>query len=157
MNKIMLFLLSAFSLWACQNTTSKNEIPEAEAELLRSFQNFNPESQQFFDGAAKLQCACLLEQEGPLTQLPTTGPIDSSQQQIILQYQNCNADSPAPSAEVFAKISEDLQKFSGASVPGGSSDQKMQALSTALLRLHCPEQQELAKKLNSLMSQKIGE
>ncbi|EJF54124.1 hypothetical protein SapgrDRAFT_2465 [Saprospira grandis DSM 2844] len=144
----------AFSLWGCQNTTSKNEIPKAEAELLRSFQNFNLESQQFFDGAAKLQCACLLEQEDPLSKLPANGPIDSSQQQIIEQYQNCNADSPPPSAEVFAKISEDLQKFSGASAPGGSSDQKMQALSTALLRLHCPEKQALAKKLNALLDQK---
>ena len=157
MIKFSLFLLSCLSLWACQSTASENEIPEAEAELLRSFQSFNLESQQFFNGAAKLQCACLLEQEGPLTALPTNAPLDSSQLLIMEQYQNCNADSPPPSVEVFAKISEDLQKFSGASAPGGSSDQKMQALSTALLRLHCPEKQALAKKLNALLDQKEEE
>jgi hypothetical protein len=160
------FFSTLILLTSC--TTSANQ---SDREILDEFNHLSKETQKFFNSNTKVLCACLKEHKTVYNELlkvakPLTDDLKTAKRSLndeavqeeiesklmpgLAKFNNCNADAPDPSDEAVFKMQEDLLHFSGASVPGGKSDNKMHRLNLALLRKHCPEQQELGSNMDQL-------
>ncbi len=142
-----------------------------DSKILQEFSKLNPKTQEFFTANAKVQCSCLKENKGVLEKMMKDTKIlindliskkinnqdDIAQKQILTKiypvlakYNDCNSAAPQPNPETFRIIENDLKTFSGASVPGGASDNKMRNLGNALLSKHCNELYSLSVQLTEL-------
>ena len=142
-----------------------------DSKILQEFSKLNPKTQEFFNANAKVQCNCLKENKGILEKLMKDSKalvneikskkinnqdnivqkqIQSEIYPILAKYNDCNAAAPQPNPETFRIIENDLKTFSGASVPGGASDNKMRNLGNALMSKHCKDLHQLAVQLTEL-------
>ena len=161
-----LFLPLFFILINCTETGHQSD-----KAILDEFNHLSKETQNFFNSNTKVLCACLKEHKAEYNELlkaakPLTDDLKTGKRSLndeavqeeielklmpgIAKFNNCNADAPDPSDEAVSKMQDDLLHFSGASVPGGKSDDKMHRLSLALLRKHCPTLQELGSNMDLL-------
>ncbi len=160
---VHLTLLSLL-IWSCGAA-------DPDLKILQEFDQLHPETQKFFDRDAKMQCACLKENQAMLEKLLSTsqgfvdsiraGQLSIESEEVALRieqeiytvaasYNNCVSDSPQPDPEVMHQVQEDMRSFSGASEPGGTSHNKMVQFNNALMRKHCAELQPLAIQFNEL-------
>lgn len=163
------FILSLV-LFACNSCGEKSSKAQ-DLEILKEFSQLHPQTQDFFDRDAKLQCACLKENKDLLETLVKESKtfvdsikaeqlsVDSSRvaekiereiYTVWADYNQCISDSPPPSQEMMEQVSEDMRSFSGASEPGGASHNKMVLFNNALMRKHCEDLQPLGVKINEL-------
>jgi hypothetical protein len=161
--KIITFILICLCFSSCGNGD--------DSKILQEFSKLSPKTQEFFNANAKVQCSCLKEHQGMLEKMIKDSRdlvndlkskkinnqdeiiqkrIQTQIYPILSKYNDCNAEAPQPNPETFRIIENDLKTFSGASVPGGASDNKMRNLGNALLLKHCNEYHKLSVELTEL-------